>query len=190
MLDVNVWVNHYLSLSRGRQGSAAQRLVRAAFDGHCRLGPIQPVVSHAMLDTLQAVLVRLDLPEPLAEAARNAVEASAIGGVGGRPPYGMLGGGVQPLADFEDRAVLETAIAGQADLLVTNDMADFTPGPRADIDAGVLRRDARGQAEALLLAHPSLQHGLVIATVPAAGDWLLDGEVPPSGALGRFVPDR
>jgi hypothetical protein len=35
-LDVNVWVDHYLALSKGRQGSAAQILVGGAFAGTCR----------------------------------------------------------------------------------------------------------------------------------------------------------
>ena len=186
-LDVNVWVNHYLSLSKGREASAAQHLVHAAFKGHCRLGPVQPIISHAMLDMLQDVLVRIDLPERFAEAARNAVEASATGGIVGEPPYGVLGGGVQALADVEDQAVLETAVAGGADLLVTNNMGDFTPGPRAQVDADVLRRDPRGQADALLLKHPKLRHGLIIASVFAARSWLHDGEPPPPGVLGRFL---
>ena len=188
VLDVNVWVNHYLSLSKGRQGSAAQHLVHAAFTGHCRLGAVQPVISHAMLDTLQDVLVRIDLPERFAEVARNAVEASATGGIVGDPPQMVLGGGVQPLIDLEDRAVLETAIAGGADLLVTNNVADFSPGPRADVDAEVVRRDAKGQPDALLFKHPKLPHGLIIASVFAARSWLHHGERPPPGVLGRFLP--
>ena len=61
--DVNVWVSNYLSLSRGHQGPAAQRLGQSAFDGHSMLGPVQPVISHVMLDTLQAVLMRIGLSD-------------------------------------------------------------------------------------------------------------------------------
>ena len=187
-LDVNVWVSHYLSLSRGREGSAAQRLVRSAFDGHCRLGPVQPVISLAMLDTLQEVLARVGLPERLAEAARNAVEASATGGVVGEAPLLVLGGGVQPLCDAEDRGVLETAIAGGADLLVTNNMMDFVPGPRADIDADVIHAGPDRRPDVLLLRHAKLRHGFVIASVFAARPWLLDGVPPPPGILARLFP--
>ncbi len=185
-LDVNVWVNHYLSLSKGREGSAAQQLVHASFNGHCRLGPVQPIISHAMLDTLQEVLVRIDLPDRFAEAARNAIEASSTGGVVGDAPYAVLGGGVQPLTDPEDRAVLEMVVAGEADLLVTNNMADFTPGPRADVDAEIMRRDPAGQPDTLLFRHPRLQQGLIIASVFAARSWLHHGENPPRGVLDRF----
>ena len=187
-LDVNVWVSHYLALSRGREGSAAQRLVRSAFDGHCCLGPVQPVISLAMLDTLQEVLARVGLPERLAEAARNAVEASATSGIVGETPLLVLGGGVQPLSDAEDRGVLETAIAGGADLLVTNNMVDFVPGPRADIDADVIHAGPDRRPDVLLLRHAKLRHGLVIASVFAARPWLLDGVPPPPRILVRFLP--
>ena len=145
VLDVNVWVNHYLSLSRGREGSAAQQLVNIAFNGHCRLGPVQPIISHAMLDTLQEVLIRIDLPERFAEAARNAVEASATGGIVGEAPHAVFGGGVQPLLDLEDQGVLDTAVAAGSDLLVTNNLEDFTPGPPAGISTDVMRRNSEGQ---------------------------------------------
>jgi predicted nucleic acid-binding protein len=187
-LDVNVWVNHYLSLSKGRQGSAAQRLVHATFDGHCRLGPIQPIISHVMLDTLRAVLVRVGLPDGLAEAARNAVESSAIGGIIGESPYVVFGGGVQPIRDAEDGGVLETAIAGNTDLLITHNIKDFMPGPRADIDAETVRIDRNGGGDVLLFRHSKSRFGIVIASVFAAKAWLLDGVLPPEGILERFLP--
>jgi len=176
-LDVNVWVNNYLSLAMGREDSAAQQLVRSAFLGHCRLWPIQPIISHAMLETLQEVLARSDLPEVYAVAARNAVEA-------------VLASGVQPVKDTEDRSVLETAIAGAADLLVTNNLDDFTPGPRADIDAEIIRLGLAGRADILRFRHSRLEHGLVIASVFAARAWLIDGMAPPKRILGRFFPQE
>ena len=189
-LDVNVWVNNYLSLAMGREESAAQQLVRSAFAGHCRLGPVQPVMSHAMLDTLQEVLARSGLPEVYAVAAKNAVEAAATGGIAQEPPHLVLASGVQPVMDAEDRNVLETAIAGAADLLVTNNLADFTPGPRGDIDAEIIRLGLAGRADILLFRHPRLEHGLVIASVFAARAWLIDGIAPPKGILGRFFPQE
>lgn len=187
-LDVNVWVNHYLSLSKWRERSAARDLVHIAFNGHCRLGPVQPIVSHAMLDTLQEVLVRLEMPERFAEAARDAVEASATLGILGDAPYAVLGGGVQPFLDPEDRAVFDMAVAGGAHLLVTNNMADFTPGPRSDVDAEVMRRDPEGQPDTLLFKHPGSRDGLIIGSVFAARSWLHDGEPPPPGVIDQFLP--
>jgi len=132
-----------------------------------------------MLDTLQEVLVRIDLPERIAWAAGTAAEASSTGGIVSEAPFVVLGGGVQPLHDLEDQAALETAIAAGADLLVTNNMGDFTPGPRADISADVIRRDPGGQPDALLFKHSRLQHGLIIASVFAARSWLHHSEAKP-----------
>lgn len=186
--DVNVWVAHFLSLSKGRQGTAAQRIIRSAFAGHCRLGSVQPIISHTMLDTMQGVLIRRGLTEVAAEAARNAVEGSAADGVVPQPPYVVLGGGVQPMNDSEDGGVLDTAVAGAADLLITSNLRDFAPGPRSDIDAEIVRLDADGDADVLLFRHGRLAHGVVIASLFAATAWLLDGARPPGGILERFLP--
>jgi predicted nucleic acid-binding protein len=186
--DVNVWVAHFLSLSKGRQGTAAQRMIRSAFAGHCRLGPVQPIVSHEILDTMQAVLIRCSLTEAAADAARNAVEDAAAGGIVSQPPYMVLGGGVQPMIDTEDGGVLDTAVAGAADMLITSNLRDFAPGPRSAIDAGIVRLDADGDADVVLFRHGRLAHGLVIASLFAATAWLLDGASPPDGILERFRP--
>jgi predicted nucleic acid-binding protein len=187
-LDVNVWVNHYLAVSKGRQGSAAQLLVRSAFAGQCRLGPLQPVISHMMLDTLQGVLMSLGLLDAMADAARNAVEASATGGVLRQAPYVVLGGGVQPVRDTEDGGVPDTAIAENSDLLVTNNIKDFLSGARTDIDVEMVRLDAKGNTDVLVFNHGRLPRGLVIATVFAAKAWLVDGISPPHGILERYRP--
>ncbi len=186
--DVNVWVAHFLSLSKGRQGTAAQRVIRSAFAGHCRLGPVQPIISHTMLDTMQGVLIRRGLTEVAAEAARNAVEDFAAGGVVPQPPYMVLGGGAQPMDDSEDGGVLDTAVAGEADLLITSNLRDFAPRPRSDIDAEIVRLDTDGDADVLLFRHGRLAHGVVIASLFAATAWLLDGARPPDGILERFLP--
>jgi predicted nucleic acid-binding protein len=187
-LDVNVWVNHYLALSKGRRGSAAQLLVRACFAGYCRMAPIQPVISHAMLDTLQDVLMRLRHLAAIAEAARNAVEACATDGILGQAPHLVLGGGVLPMMDLEDAGVLDTAISGNADLLITNNMIDFAPGTKSDLDVEVVRSDVNRKVDVVMLRNARLPHGLAIASVFAAKAWLIDGVLPPTGVLDRFRP--
>ncbi len=188
VLDVNVWVNNYKSLWEGRTGSAAQQLVASAIGGSCRLGEIQPIISLAMLDTLQSVLVRLGFSEDQAEIARSTVEASAAGGVLNIPPIIVIGGGIQPVMDEEDRSVLETAIAGRADLLVTSNIQDFTPGLRSDVTADIVRLGPGGRPDVLLVRNAMLPNGLVIASVPASRAWLVDGVTPPLGLLERFLP--
>jgi hypothetical protein len=141
-----------------------------------------------MLDTMQGALTRRGIPEAAADAARNAVENAAADGVVPQPPYMVLGGRVQPMNDTEDGGVLDTAIAGGADLLITSNLRDFAPGPRSGIDAKIVRLDADGEADVLLFRHGRLAHGIVIASLFAATAWLLDGARPPAGVLERFLP--
>jgi len=183
ILDVNVWVANYLGAVRGRAGTTSQRIADAVFAGHCRLGPIKPLISPAMLDTLQGVLEENGLTGPEAEFARNAVEATTLDA---DSLHVVLGGGVQPMKDAEDAAILDLALAGRVHLLVTNNIADFRPGPRADIDAHVVRLDRNRKADVVLFRHPRLPEGLVITTSYAAAAWLLDGVRPPSGILTAF----
>lgn len=183
LLDVNVWVNSYLAAFRGRSSSAAQRLSASVIAGHCRTGDIDLVISHLMLDTLEGVLARCGIEPDLAGAARDAVEAATAGF-----PLGVLGGGVHAIRDPEDLGVLETAIAGEAHLLVTNNMRDFTPGPRAAIAATIMRLDQEGQPDVLSMTMPGVSHDLVITDVFAATAWLVDGHSPPQGILSTFFP--
>jgi hypothetical protein len=132
------------------------------------------------------VLTRIGLSESFAGAARNAVEAGVIGGIVGQAPYGVLGRGVTAVMDEEDGSVLDAAVAAGSDLLVTNNLNDFAPGARADIDAESVRMDGKGRPDVLLLRQTQLPHGLVIASVCAARAWLVDGTRPPAGLLERF----
>ncbi len=146
------------------------------------------VIGTTVTTVLSSSLVRVGLSDAMAEAARNAIEASAIGGVLGQSPYAVFGGGVQPIRDAEDLGALETAIAGNADFLVTHNIKDFMPGPRADIDAKVVRIDPQGSGDVLLVRHGKSRFGLVIASVFAAKARLLDGVLPPAGVFERFLP--
>lgn len=149
-------------------------------DGYCRLGPVEAVVSPVMLDTLEYVLeVDCGFAPDLVAAARVVAEGSAAW-------LAVVGGLVQPMRDREDGGVLDVAIAGGAHLLVTANMADFTPGPRAGIDAEVVRWRG-GRADVVVFRHARLPEGLVIATPPAAKAWLVDGVAPPAGVLGEFA---
>ncbi len=183
VLDVNIWVANTLAAARGRDGTSCQMLVERAITGQCRLGPLVSIISLPMLDTLQAVLQReIGMSAELAEAARNVAEDA---GAPPLPPVLVLGGGVLPMADTEDLGVLDTALAAGAGLLVTANMKDFTPGPRSDIDATVIR-SRKGVADIVLMRHAKAPDGLVITTPFAAKAWLIDGYSPPPGILDRL----
>jgi predicted nucleic acid-binding protein len=130
-LDLNVLVANLLARAKGRQGTACQALVEAVRRGRCAAGPVQLVISWGMLDRLEDVLrQQLGIARGTAQRYRASLAALAVAGPSGLPPSLTLGGtGVVPLHDLEDRHVLETALAGRADWLVTANLADFiAPG--------------------------------------------------------------
>jgi len=111
---------------------------------------VQLVVSWGMLERLRLVLV--------AQLRFNATEAAelvdAIASYALTGPSLTLGGvGVIPIHDGEDRHVLETAWAGEADALATANRGDFVQVGVEVILAGHLYRLRRGTAS-LILAHP------------------------------------
>jgi hypothetical protein len=157
-----------------------------AATGSCAIGPLQIVVSWRMVDTLRYVLVRLGMSEEVASANVDGIVRLAAFGPMTWPPYLVLGGtGVAPLHDREDAAVLDVAIAAGADLLVTFDMADFSPGPRSRLTARVIARHGRRPA-VLSVSFPD-RPDLIIATPQRAADWLSGGPRP-RGVLSRFAP--
>jgi hypothetical protein len=103
-----------------------------------------------MLERLRTVLTR-DLSFSVQDATRltDLIASYAKDG-----PSITLGGlGVIPLHDVEDRHVLETAWAGQTDILVTANLSDFIQDGDQEILEGRLYRLHRG-ARSMVLAHP------------------------------------
>jgi predicted nucleic acid-binding protein len=185
-LDVNVWVNYYLAIARGRGlNSAASGLTHAVFSGACARGPVQLIVSHAMLDTLERTLRRIPVTEPFAEMARDQIEAASGSGYLARPPSIILGGtAAQALLDQEDAAVLNAAMAGRAHLFVTNNIVDFVAGPRARTTTTILTTHD-GQPDVFRIDHPKVPNGLLVASPFKAAAWLVRGELPPAGVKLR-----
>nr|WP_295109445.1 PIN domain-containing protein [uncultured Caulobacter sp.] len=146
-LDLNVWLGAILSERTGAP-TAARMLVEAVRSGVSTRGPVALVISWGMLNRLRDVLERFEFGR--AEADRLIEVLATIARDG--PSLTLGGVGVLPLKDEEDRHVLETAKAGDADLLVTQNLKDFT-GP----DVQVLIPDHYHGAERadgkLLIAH-------------------------------------
>ena len=108
------------------------------------------VVSWGMLERLRTVLVR-DLGFADRDAARL---AELIASYAREGPSLTLGGvGVIPIHDVEDRHVLETAWAGEADILVTANLADFIQDKDHAVLEGRLYQLERG-GQSMILAHP------------------------------------
>ncbi len=177
-LDLNVWVADFLAARRGRRGGSSPWLVDALRAGTSPAGPLQLVVSLGMLERLGSVLVRaLGVDAAAAEAALRAIAGIASLGPAGDHPYAVVGGGVYPIRDEEDRHVLEIAIAGRADVLATANLADF------DMD------DVEWVADGsrIRLYTPPGRQPLVIAHPDHVCDWLRSGQVPTADIARRSI---
>jgi PIN domain len=133
-LDLNVFVADLLAEAAGRPRTAARRLVGAVAAGRCALGRVQLVVSLGMLDRLERVLVRVLAVDPeTARERRELIAAFASLGPAGGPSLTLGGAGTMPMIDAEDAHVLDTALAGRADWLVTANLRDFAAPSRAQV---------------------------------------------------------
>lgn len=172
-LDLNVWCGAFIGLRLGRTDTAAQRLTDAARTGGSPQGPVTLIVSHGMLERLTDVLAT-QLHFPPEEAARL---CELIASYAREGPSLTLGGvGVLPIHDTEDRHVLETAWAGQADVLVTQNLADFLE-PEAEALVPERIYGLRRGGTKLMLCH----------TFDAAA-WL--GGEPWPTVVGAFLNER
>ena len=168
-LDLNVWLGAILSERLGRGDTAAQALVGAVRSGAGPRGPVALVISWGMLNRLHEVLVRLEFGRAEADRLIQVIATIARDG----PSLTLGGVGVLPLDDLEDRHVLETALAGGADMLVTHNLKDFS-----------------GQDVRMLI--PDRYHGaetaagkLVIAHTYDAAAWLRGEDLP--AEVGAFL---
>lgn len=121
-LDLNVWVSALLADRKGRSNTATQYLVEIVRCGQSPVGAASLVISLGMLDKLRSVIIEhLELSIETANDYVSLVERYATIG----PQLTLGGTGIVGLKDLEDAHVLETAIAGRADFLVTSNFKDF-----------------------------------------------------------------
>jgi hypothetical protein len=127
VLDVNVLVSDVISRSLGRAGTTSQKLVDALLIGKIGDLPAQLVISLAMLDSFRGVLLRLGASSASTDAAANALLDLTRHGPDRLDPYLLLDDGhvAFSLRDREDAGVLAIAFAAHADLVVTDNLADF-----------------------------------------------------------------
>lgn len=125
-LDLNIWCAVVLANKKGWQNTACQSLVNIVQKGTCELGSVQLIISWGMLNHLYFVLVnKMGVSESTAQYYVRIIQAYAEAGIVGGPQLTLGGTGVIPLRDIEDRHVLETALAGDASVLVTKNLKDF-----------------------------------------------------------------
>jgi hypothetical protein len=201
-LDINVLVAEILSWRTPRRATASAMLVDSVRDGNCPAGPVQLVTSLPIIENFASVLHRR-LGYSASEAAEKAwlLEHYTMEGPMPNHPYLTVGAGFTPFdterelrqavetfADQidsqklfnevrDDRYVLETAVAGRADILVTANIADFIRGP-----AIRLERDD-------VVLFPFADRTLVIARPAFAAHWLRQGIVPDAAFVAAHPED-
>lgn len=152
VFDINVFYAALLSKRVFGRETATQLLVNYARNGICPIGPFQLITSIPIIENFQNVLVRHGKYSGEAAFARaDTLRLMAENGPTGIPPIIPVASGIVPLETEQqydiskhnhnrfgkpkgklfhetqdDRYVLETAIAGRADFLITTNLIDFT----------------------------------------------------------------
>ena len=106
------------------------------------------------------------VPRAEADPLLATIASYAALGADAEPPHLTLGGtGLIALRDSEDAHVLEVAVAGRADLLVTSNFKDFLD----------YRKDVREEGRIAVYHAP--RHRVVIAHPYIAAKWLREGRI-------------
>jgi predicted nucleic acid-binding protein len=163
-LDLNIWVAALLADRKGRTNTGSQYLVEIVRSDSSPVGVVNLIISLGMLDELKSVIVEhLGLNIETADAYVSAIEEYAK--LGAQLTLG--GTGVIGLRDIEDAHVLETAIAGRADFLVTANFKDFIVDRDTKIEIPDRHAIYYSSAHSLQIVHPYLML-----------EWIRRGDLP------------
>lgn len=105
------------------------------------------------------------VPRAEADPLLAAIASYAALGPDAEPHLTLGGTGLIALRDTEDAHVLEVAVAGRADILVTSNFKDFLD----------YRKDVR--EEGRIAVHHAPLHRVVIAHPYTAAQWLREGRI-------------
>ncbi len=162
-LDLNIWCAALLAEYKQKQDTACQSLVKIVRDRDCSLGKVQLVISWGMLNRLEKVLKQdWQVGDRAADLYLDIIRNYAQG----NPQLTLGGTGIVPLRDTEDAHVLETALAGKVDILVTANFRDFVAK-----DTQVLISQRYG-------VHVAPSHIFQIVHPYLMMEWLNDGKTP------------
>jgi hypothetical protein len=127
IVDVNVLVAAQNANRAGRTATISQRTLDCLADGEVNGRPVQLAVSFKMIDTFRDGLKRKNYAPHDVDAAAEATLNLMRYGPRRLDPYVIFGGTPDPsLLDVEDGSVLATAFAAGADILITDNLSDFT----------------------------------------------------------------
>ena len=186
-LDVNVWIAYLLALQHGRTSTAPIRLIAMVQAFAAGDIPLQLTVSQEMLGTLETVLKRQGLPDRLAEEFPRVVDGLMRAGPEKLHPAVLTTGRDQlAMTDREDAGVLAFCIADRVDLLVTDNLVDFTTNDSQRRDTQRVRRSNGTTRQLFTLFHERADGiSLVVAHPIDAAIWLETGVSPTPASLRR-----
>lgn len=177
VLDVNIFVSNIMAHDRGHKGTASQTLVSMISSQKWGLADrAQLVISFEMIDTLEKVLRRLEFSSARVEAYSNAIIDIMKYGPDGLDPYLILGGEERfAMSDQEDIGVLAMAFGAKADILVTDNLRDFTTKDAAIIDTQVVETTASGRRILQALRYKIGNADLIVAHPFDVMQWMRSG---------------
>lgn len=121
-LDLNIWCASLLAEFKGRKNTSCQLLVNIVRLGYYEEQKVKLVISWGMLNRLKKVLEKdLKISQETSNKYIDLISKYA----NNKPQLTLGGSGIIPLKDIEDGHVLETAIAGKVNFLVTANFSDF-----------------------------------------------------------------
>jgi|GEM_PF-1118101 len=175
-LDLNIFCAAFLADRRGASGTASQTLVQAVRVGQAGSIPVQLIISWGMLTRLRKVFeVDWNITRATTDLVIETIAAYTRLGAAGTAPSLTLGGtGLMPMRNQEDAHVLETALAGQAHLLVTGNFDDFVMTRTRILEPKRIAIIRTAAAE-LIVAHPFV-----------AVRWLRQGLFPDAETVARI----
>lgn len=201
-LDLNVFVADIRARQIGIGVTACTYLVNTVLNGRSEAGPVQLILSVPMIENFKSVLQqKFGYSEIDAEQRCQILGDIMLDGPMPIPPILVLESGIAPLEtgleydesleNFrqrnqpnklfhetqDDRYVLEAALAGGADILVTLNLLDFNGGNAIAFD-----RDD-------VLLYQTASTSLVIAKPAFVAHWMRQGIVPNADFLAKNAAD-
>ncbi|NTJ65103.1 PIN domain-containing protein [Agrobacterium rhizogenes] len=165
LLDVNIFVGNIMAHDRGHKGTATQTLISMVSGQQWGLANrAQLIISFEMIDTLETVLRRLKYSEDRIKAYSGSIVDIVRYGPDALDPYLILGGEEHfAMSDVEDAGVLATAVGAKADILVTDNLKDFTTKDASMVETQVVDTTSSGHRTLQALRYEIGSADLIVA---------------------------
>lgn len=181
-----------MAFAAGRSDTSASQVINAVNARRFGSLPFQLIMSMQMLDNLRIVLVeRVKAGEDGAVAFIDAIEATIRTGPDRLDPYLIMGGAAKfALSDREDREVLATAFAGEAELLVTSNLRHFRTDKCEMVETTTVKA-RKGPRQLHAQIHTIGDRWLIVADPINVADWIRRGiSVDPTTLRNIYTPSK